>query len=87
MAVTEAAYGGLPIVLCDPLAPAAFEEDGNGLVAQNDPDDFADKLLKILGNKSLYRRFSKRSKELASELTEQRQTEKVVELYRQALRR
>ena len=87
LAVTEAAYGGLPIVLCDPLAPAAFEEDGNGLVAQNDPDDFADKLLKILGNKSLYRRFSKRSKELASELTEQRQTEKVVELYRQALRR
>ena len=87
LAVTEAAYGGLPIVLCDPLAPAAFEEDGNGLVAQNDPDDFADKLLQILDNKSLYRRFSKRSKELASELTEQRQTEKVVELYRQALRR
>lgn len=87
LAVTEAAYGRLPIVLCDPLAPAAFEEDGNGLVAQNDPDDFADKLLGILGNKSLYRRFSKRSKELASELTEQRQTEKVVELYRQALRR
>ena len=87
LAVTEAAYGGLPIVLCDPLAPAAFEEDGNGLVAQNDPDDFADKLLQILDNKSLYRRLSKRSKELASELTEQRQTEKVVELYRQALRR
>lgn len=87
LAVTEAAYGGLPIVLCDPLAPAAFEKNGNGLVAQNDPDDFADKLLQILGNKSLYRRFSKRSKELASELTEQRQTEKVVELYRQALRR
>lgn len=87
LAVTEAAHGGLPIVLCDPLAPAAFEENGNGLVAQNDPDDFADKLLQILDNKSLYRRFSKRSKELASELTEQRQTEKVVELYRQALRR
>ena len=87
LAVTEAAYGGLPIVLCDPLAPAAFEENGNGLVAQNDPDDFADKLLQILDSKSLYRRFSKRSKELASELTEQRQTEKVVELYRQALRR
>lgn len=87
LAVTEAAHGGLPIVLCDPLAPAAFEENGNGLVAQNNPDDFADKLLQILDNKSLYRRFSKRSKELASELTEQRQTEKVVELYRQALRR
>lgn len=87
LAVTEAAFGGLPIVLCDPLAPAAFEENGNGLVAQNDPDDFADKLLQILDNKSLYRRFSKRSKELASELTEQRQTEKVVELYRLALRR
>lgn len=85
LAVTEAAYGGLPVVLCDPLAPAAFEDNGNGLVAKNDPVDFADKIVKILSDSKLYDRFSKRSKELANELTEQRQTEKVVELYRQAL--
>ena len=87
LTVTEAAYGGLPIVLCDPLAPAAFEENGNGLVARDDPDDFAEQIIKILSNAKLYKKFSQRSIELAGDLTEKRQTEKVVELYRQALRR
>lgn len=86
LAVTEAAHGGLPIVLCDPLAPACFEDGGNGLVARDDPIDFGDKIIELLSNKQKYRKFSQRSCELASELTEQRQTEKVVELYRQALR-
>lgn len=87
LAVTEAAYGGLPIVLCDPLAPAAFEDDGNGFVARDDPTDFADKIVQILSDKKLYAKFSKRSKELAEGLTERAQTEKVVELYRKALRK
>ena len=87
LTVTEAAYGGLPIVLCDPLAPAAFEENGNGLVARDDPDDFAEQIIKILSNAKLYKKFSQRSIELAGDLTEKRQTEKVVELYRQALRK
>ena len=86
LVVTEAAYGGLPIVLCDPLAPAAFEENGNGLVANNDPEDFAAKIVQILEDKATYNRFSKRSQELASTLTEKHQTELLVELYRQALR-
>ena len=87
LTVTEAAYGGLPIVLCDPLAPAAFEENGNGLIARDDPDDFAEQIIKILSNAKLYEKFSQRSIELAGDLTEKRQTEKVVELYRQALRK
>ena len=87
LTVTEAAYGGLPIVLCDPLAPAAFEENGNGLVARDNPDDFAEQIIKILSNTKLYKKFSQRSIELAGDLTEKRQTEKVVELYRQALRK
>ena len=87
LTVTEAAYGGLPIVLCDPLAPAAFEENTNGLVAANDPDDFADKIVQILSNKALYKRFSQHSVELASGLSERHQTEKVLELYREALRK
>lgn len=85
LTVTEAAYGGLPIVLCDPLAPACFEEDGNGLIAKNDPDDFANKIIKILSDKELYQRYSNRSKKLAAELTERKQTEKIVALYRHAL--
>ncbi|MDO4271530.1 MAG: glycosyltransferase [Candidatus Saccharibacteria bacterium] len=86
LVVTEAAHGGLPIILCDPLAPAAFEENGNGLVAKDDPDDFADKIIELLSNKDKYKKFSQRSRELAAELTERAQTEKLVELYRKALR-
>jgi len=86
LVVTEAAYGGLPIVLCDPLAPAAFEEDGNGLTALDDPDDFANKIVRILSDKELYDRYSARSRELAAGLTEKAQTEKIVEVYRKALR-
>ena len=86
LVVTEAAYGGLPIVLCDPLAPAAFEEDGNGLTSLDDPDDFANKIVRILSDKELYDRYSARSRELAAGLTEKAQTEKIVEVYRKALR-
>ena len=87
LTVTEAAYGGLPIVLCDPLAPAAFEENGNGLVAMNDPDDFAGKIVQILSDKTLHKRFSQHSIKLASGLSERHQTEKILELYREALRK
>ncbi len=87
LAVTEAAYGGLPVVLCDPLAPACFIDGKNGYAAQNDPIDFADKVIEILSNKKLYKKFSAKSRELAADLTERKQTEKLVELYRQALRK
>lgn len=87
LAVTEAAYGGLPVVLCDPLAPACFIDGENGYTAQNDPVDFAGKVIKILSDQNLYQRFSKKSRELAADLTERKQTEKLVELYRQALRK
>ena len=85
--VSEAAYGGLPIVLCDPLAPACFEANSNGLVAADDPADFADKVIRLLSDPKLYHRFSRRSIKLASELTETNQTKKLVKVYRQALRR
>lgn len=87
LAVTEAAYGGLPIVLCDPLAPACFIDGQNGYVAKNDPADFADKIVQILSNAELYKKFSAKSRELAADLTERKQTKKLVELYRKALRK
>lgn len=87
LAVTEAAYGGLPIVLCDPLAPACFIDHKNGYTAQNDAADFADKIVDLLQHPVRYRNFSNCSKRLAAELTETKQTEKIVEVYRQALKR
>lgn len=82
LVVTEAAHGGLPIVLCDPLAPACFKEGINGLTAQNDPVDFANKVNTILSNKKLYNKMSAQSKKLASSLTEAEQTRKLVDIYR-----
>lgn len=87
LTVTEAAYGGLPIVLCDPLAPACFQNNKNGYVAKNDPSDFANKIISLLGHPVRYRNFSNCSKKLAAELTEARQTEKIVSIYRDALRK
>lgn len=86
LVVTEAAFGGLPIVLCDPDAPACFENNGNGLVADNNPDDFAAKIVQLLSDSDLYARFSQRSRQLANDLTERKQTEKLVGIYREALR-
>lgn len=87
LTVTEAAYGGLPIVLCDPLAPACFQNNKNGYVAKNDPSDFANKIISLLEHPVRYRNFSNCSKKLAAELTEARQTEKIVSIYRDALRK
>jgi glycosyltransferase involved in cell wall biosynthesis len=87
MVVQEAAHCGLPIVLCDPLAPAVFRAGENGLVAVNDPRDFAAKCAEILADDQMRKRFGAKSRELAADLTEKKQTEKIVELYRAVLRK
>ena len=56
-------------------------------VAMNDPDDFAGKIVQILSDKTLHKRFSQHSIKLASGLSERHQTEKILELYREALRK
>lgn len=56
-------------------------------MAADDPADFADKVIRLLSDPELYHRFSRRSIELAGELTETNQTKKLVKVYRQALRR
>ena len=86
LVLNEAAGQGLPIVMCDQNVNEVFQCDENGLLARNDPDDFADKITQILTDDVMYKKFSDRSRELAAEFSELAQTEKLVELYRQLLR-
>jgi glycosyltransferase involved in cell wall biosynthesis len=51
----EARAAGLPIVALESLAAQAIIRPGeNGLLAQNDPDDFAQKILLILQDKKRF---------------------------------
>ncbi|MCL2280734.1 glycosyltransferase [Candidatus Saccharibacteria bacterium] len=86
LVLNEAAGQGLPIVMCDQNVNEVFRRDENGLLARNDPDDFADKIAQILTDDVMYKKFSNRSRELAAEFSALAQTEKLVELYRQLLR-
>ncbi|MCL2174325.1 glycosyltransferase [Candidatus Saccharibacteria bacterium] len=86
LVLNEAAGQGLPIVMCDVGVNEVFREGENGLLADNDPQDFADKVAQILSNDKLHAKFSTRSRELAPEFSEKHQTEKLVKFYRELLR-
>ena len=86
LVLNEAAGQGLPIVMCDTGVNEVFRDGENGLRAKNDPHDFADKIAQILNDDSLHKKFSTRSRELASQFSELAQTEKLVEFYRELLR-
>ncbi|MCL2451329.1 glycosyltransferase [Candidatus Saccharibacteria bacterium] len=86
LVLNEAAGQGLPIVMCDHGVNDVFRDSENGLLAANDAADFADKVARILSDDSLRTQFSKRSRELAAEFSEEHQTEKLVEFYRELLR-
>lgn len=87
LVLQEAAHAGLPIVLCDRDVNEVMRDGENGFVAANDPTDFADKVVTILSDKKLAKRFGKRSRELANKLSERGQTEKLNNLYDELLKR
>jgi glycosyltransferase involved in cell wall biosynthesis len=86
LVLNEAAGQGLPIVMCDQNVNEIFQANENGLLARNDPHDFADKIAQILGDDALCKKFSARSRKLAPQFSELSQTEKLVEFYRELLR-
>jgi len=86
LVLNEAAGQGLPIVMIDKGVNDVFRDGENGLLAQNNPADFADKAAQILSNDAERAQFSARSRELAQGFSELAQTEKLVEFYRELLR-
>lgn len=77
----EAAHAGLPIVIIDEEVTEVVRDGYNGLVSENNPHDFADKVLKLLQDAEFLQLASARSKELAQRYTEKGQTEALVDLY------
>lgn len=77
----EAVGAGLPVVMIDPDLSFVVEDGKNGYITENNPEDFADKILAILGDAKLKSEFSKHSRKLAAEYSELGQTKKLVELY------
>lgn len=87
LVLNEAAGQGLPIVMCDVGVNEVFQEGENGLSAAAEPTDFAMKVAQILSDEPLLAKFSDRSRQLAAKFSEEAQTEKLVEFYRELLRR
>jgi glycosyltransferase involved in cell wall biosynthesis len=84
--LNEAAGQGLPIVMCDLGVNDVFQDGRNGLLAANEPRDFAAKVAQILADDKLRARFGVASRQLAAGFSEQHQTEELVEFYRELLR-
>ncbi|HEX8390533.1 MAG TPA: glycosyltransferase [Candidatus Saccharimonadales bacterium] len=77
----EAAQSGLPVVMIDPDLSEVVLDGENGYIVDNDVADFAHAVGELLGDKTLQSRFSKRSRELAAEFTEEGQIAKLVKIY------
>ena len=85
MVINEAARAGLPVVMVDREISQVVVEGQNGYFARNSARDFASKVLKILNNKELQARMSKRSIELSGEVTPRKQAIKLLRLYEETV--
>lgn len=81
----EAALSGCPIVLIDEPVTEVLRDGINGYVARDDPEDFASKVAKILVDPKKQELFSRESKKLARQFSEQRQVAKQIALYEQLI--
>lgn len=83
----EATHAGLPVVMIDPdLSEVVFDNE-NGFIVPNDVTDFAQAIIRLLGDKKLYTVFSKRSRELSGQFTESGQIKKLEKVYETAIAR
>lgn len=81
--IIEASYFGLPIVaLKDGCYQGMLIDGKNGYtVYPYQVNIFAEKVLEILNNESLYQEFSKNGKEIAKNFSAENQAKKLVEIY------
>lgn len=83
----EATHAGLPIVMIDPDLSEVVEDGENGFIVPNDVTEFAQAVIRILGDKDLHKAFSKKSRELSAQFTEAGQIKKLEKLYETAIAR
>lgn len=82
----EAALAGLPIVMTDRLVSQVVKNNQNGLYAKPTAVSFAEKIVKILANKTLQKSMGSHSKQIARHFSERAQSQKIVQLYQQIIR-
>lgn len=80
----EAADAGLPIVACDEMVSEVVKDGVNGLIADNSPTDFSDKVTRIMTDDKLKKSMSAASRELASHYSAHGQAEKMLAVFEQA---
>jgi glycosyltransferase involved in cell wall biosynthesis len=85
MVVNEAANAGAPIVMVDPEISEVVKDGENGFIARNSSRDFAAKIITILADNNLRRAMSKRSVELAREVSAGKQAAKLLRLYEETI--
>ena len=83
----EATHASLPVVMIDPELSEVVIDNENGYIVPNSVNDFAEAVLRILGNDKLRRAFGKRSRELSAQFTEAGQIKKLEKLYETATAR
>lgn len=83
----EATHAGLPVVMIDPHLSEVVIDNENGYIVPDSIDDFAEAVLRILGDDKLRRAFGKRSRELSAQFTEAGQIKKLEKLYETATAR
>lgn len=87
LVVHEAAQAGLPIVMVDEPVTEVVRDGQNGYFCRNDPAEMAAKIAAILASPQTRTRMSTASRTIAGEFTEQRQSDKILAIYRKILGR
>ena len=86
--ILEAIASGLPVVaLKDEAFREMVIENKNGfLIKSSSPKSFAKKVLEILKNSSLWKKFSLNSQKIASLFSEENQAKKLIKIYKSLLK-
>ncbi|MCX6743213.1 MAG: glycosyltransferase, partial [Candidatus Parcubacteria bacterium] len=87
LVILEAAASGLPIVAVkDDAFSKILKDKINGFIVKQNVTEFNQKVLKILDNKKLYQRMSKKSVEIARNFSIEKQTEQLLRDYKSLLK-
>jgi 1,2-diacylglycerol 3-alpha-glucosyltransferase len=85
LVIHEAAAAGLPTVMTDHGITEVIINSKSGLYAQNNPTDFASKLISVLQDDQLYHQLSKTGIELAAKYTARQQGLKIEAIYQELI--
>lgn len=88
LVITEAMAAGLPVVAIRAYGAANMVDDGvNGLLTSNDETEFAQAVVSLLNDTSLYNRLAVGTREKAEEMSSSRRARRLEEIYRSAIQK